>query len=100
MNHISDTISFPPLHQSSRNLGNFYDSKALFPVSLFLSLFPSSNILTFLSQNQAGVTKSCTVRLNNEIYCIRDGGEWKNCPNGPEVNDLVIEILKLYSSSS
>jgi hypothetical protein len=49
---------------------------------------------------QAGVTKSCTVRLNEEIYCIRDGGGWKDCPNGPGVNDLVIAVEKLYQSSS
>jgi hypothetical protein len=47
---------------------------------------------------KAGVTKSCTVRLNNEIYCIRDGGEWTDCPAGPGVNDLVIAIRKLYSA--
>lgn len=47
----------------------------------------------------AGVTKSCTVRLNEEIYCIRDGGEWKDCPHGAGVNDLVIAVEKLYHSS-
>jgi hypothetical protein len=47
----------------------------------------------------AGVTKSCTVRLNKEIYCIRDGGEWKDCPNGPGVNDLILAVEKLYQSS-
>ncbi|CZR63487.1 uncharacterized protein PAC_13384 [Phialocephala subalpina] len=48
----------------------------------------------------AGVTKSCTVRLNENIYCVRDGGEWKDCPNGAGVNDLVIAVEKLYRSSS
>lgn len=47
---------------------------------------------------QAGVTKSCTVRVNEEIYCVRDDGEWKECPNGSGVNDLVIAIEKLYRS--
>lgn len=47
---------------------------------------------------EAGVTKSCTVRLNEEIYCIRDGRKWINCPSGPGVNDLVIAIEKLYKS--
>jgi len=47
----------------------------------------------------AGVTSSCTVRLDEKIYCIRDDGEWKDCPNGPGVNDLVIAIEKLYQSS-
>lgn len=44
---------------------------------------------------QAGVTKSCTIRLNNEIYCIRDDEQWIDCPNGPGVNDLIIAIEKL-----
>ncbi len=48
---------------------------------------------------EAGVTKSCTVRLNNEIYCVRDDGKWSECSNGSGVNDLVIAIEKLYQSS-
>ncbi|KAF4126800.1 Gamma interferon inducible lysosomal thiol reductase (GILT) [Geosmithia morbida] len=47
---------------------------------------------------EANVTKSCTVRLDNEIYCIRDGGEWSDCPHGSGVNDLIIAIEKLYHS--
>lgn len=43
-----------------------------------------------------GVTKSCTIRLDEEIYCVRDGGEWKECPNGAGVNDLVLAIEKKY----
>jgi hypothetical protein len=49
---------------------------------------------------EAGVTKSCTVRLNEEIYCVRDGRMWKECPNGSGVNDLVIAVEKLYQQSS
>ncbi|KAI6711614.1 hypothetical protein JHW43_005892 [Diplocarpon mali] len=48
----------------------------------------------------AGVTKSCTVRLNEEIYCIRDFGEWKDCPHGAGVNDLVLAVEKLYRARS
>lgn len=48
---------------------------------------------------QANVTKSCTVRLNNEVYCILDDGEWIDCPHGPGVNDLLLAIEKLYRSS-
>lgn len=44
----------------------------------------------------AGVTKSCTVRLDNEIRCIRDDGEWKSCEDGSSVEDLVADVLKLY----
>lgn len=47
----------------------------------------------------ARITMSCTVRLNEEIYCIRDGGEWKDCPHGSEVNDLVLAVEKLYRSN-
>jgi len=49
---------------------------------------------------QVGVIKSCTVRLNEEVYCIRDDGKWSDCPNGPGVNDLVIAVEKLYQQSS
>ncbi|KAL2760344.1 hypothetical protein ACRALDRAFT_2062089, partial [Sodiomyces alcalophilus JCM 7366] len=45
---------------------------------------------------KAGVKFSCTVRLDEEIYCIRDGGEWKDCRYGPGVNDLVMNIERLY----
>lgn len=48
----------------------------------------------------AGVTKSCTVRLNEEIYCIRDNHQWKECPSGPGVNDLVNAIENLYHESA
>ncbi|KAH8678738.1 hypothetical protein BGZ60DRAFT_360800, partial [Tricladium varicosporioides] len=44
----------------------------------------------------AGVTKSCTVRLDEKIYCIRDSRQWKDCPSGSGVNDLIIAVEKLY----
>lgn len=43
-----------------------------------------------------GVTRSCTVRVDDKIYCIRDGGEWTHCPNGPGVHDLIINVEKLH----
>jgi hypothetical protein len=58
-------------------------------------LFPSNIPRSFF---QAGVTKSCTIRLDNQIYCIRDDGEWVDCPHGPKVNDLVMHITKRYSA--
>lgn len=45
---------------------------------------------------EAGVTKSCTVRLNEKIWCIRDGGEWTECPDGSSPEDLVNSIGKLH----
>jgi hypothetical protein len=47
----------------------------------------------------AGVTKSCTVRLDKQIYCVRDGGKWTDCPSGAGVNDLVLAIEKKYRAS-
>ena len=48
---------------------------------------------------KAGVTKSCTVRVAGEIWCIRDGAEWKNCPNGSGVEDLVKAVDERYSAN-
>ena len=45
---------------------------------------------------KAGVTRSCTVRLDDEIWCVRDGAQWKDCAKGPEVNNLVLAVKKRY----
>lgn len=44
----------------------------------------------------AGATTSCTVRLEGKQWCVRDGGQWKNCDSGSETGDLVKEVEKLY----
>jgi len=46
--------------------------------------------------HENNVTRSCTVRLAGEVRCIRDGGEWYDCPGGSSVDDLVGDINKLY----
>lgn len=48
---------------------------------------------------KANVTISCTVRLAGEIWCIRDGGEWKDCKGGHTVGDLVEAIEKKYNAT-
>lgn len=48
---------------------------------------------------QVNATFSCTIRLNEEVYCIRDDGEWKDCPHGSSVNDLVLSVEKLVFRS-
>lgn len=40
------------------------------------------------------VTKSCTVRVDQQVYCIRDGGEWTDCEHGSDPKSLVDEILE------
>ena len=42
------------------------------------------------------VTKSCTIRLDGKVRCIRDGGEWYDCPGGSNVTNLVADIQDLY----
>lgn len=44
------------------------------------------------------VTISCTVRLDEKVWCIRDDGEWKECERGHKVKDLVRDVDKLYSA--
>jgi hypothetical protein len=45
-------------------------------------------------------TTSCTVRLNEQERCVRDGGEWKDCENGSSVKSLVDDIEKLWSKKN
>jgi len=51
------------------------------------------------SQN-ASVVKSCTVRLNGKVRCIRDGGVWKECEDGSSVKDLVADVNELYKKAN
>ena len=46
----------------------------------------------------AGVKKSCTVRVGGELWCIMDGGKWKECKGGHEVDDLVDEVRQRYEA--
>ncbi|KAF2494331.1 hypothetical protein BU16DRAFT_528437 [Lophium mytilinum] len=49
---------------------------------------------------ELNVTKSCTVRLNNEVRCIRDDGAWSDCDGGSKPADLIDDINKLYQEAS
>ena len=50
---------------------------------------------SFNRTSEAGVSKSCTVRLNGKVRCIRDDGEWKECEGGHTAEDLVADVLEL-----
>lgn len=50
---------------------------------------------SFNRTTEAGVTKSCTVRLDGNIRCIRDGGQWKDCDGGHSPEDLIADIRQL-----
>ncbi|RHZ60254.1 hypothetical protein CDV55_103952 [Aspergillus turcosus] len=46
-----------------------------------------------------GVTTSCTVRLDEHVWCVRDDGVWKDCAQGgrgSQVSVLVEEIDKIW----
>lgn len=49
---------------------------------------------------EAGVKKSCTVRVGEETWCIMDGGEWKDCRGGHKVKDLVKEVKSRHKSNT
>lgn len=48
---------------------------------------------------ELGVKTSCTVRLDESVWCVRDGGVWKDCAKGGEgskVRTLVEEVERLW----
>lgn len=44
---------------------------------------------------EAGINKSCTIRLDGKVRCIMDGGKWTDCEGGHEVRDLVEDVMEL-----
>jgi len=46
-----------------------------------------------MRSKDANVTKSCTVRLDGEVRCIRDGGEWTECEGGHKPVDLIKDVM-------
>ncbi|KAF8059432.1 hypothetical protein HT031_005237 [Scenedesmus sp. PABB004] len=36
----------------------------------------------------AGVGTSCTIQVDGNTICVRDGGEWKDCPAGTKTDDF------------
>lgn len=52
-----------------------------------------------LRNEQLGIKQSCTVRLDESVWCVRDGGVWKDCAkggDGSKVRTLVEEVEKLW----
>jgi hypothetical protein len=39
----------------------------------------------FATTAALGVQTSCTVQVDGNTLCVRDGGEWKDCPVGPDL---------------
>jgi len=43
-----------------------------------------------------GIEKSCSIFIDNELVCIRDNGQWKECPAGHDTADFVQQIRDAY----
>jgi len=54
---------------------------------------------SFLHSQKVNVSTSCTVRLNEKVRCVYDGGEWKNCDGGSKPEDLIHDIKQLYDEA-
>jgi len=50
---------------------------------------------SFNRSSSAGVSKSCTVRLDGKTRCVRDGGKWYDCEGGSNASDLVHDVLAI-----
>ncbi|KAE8150592.1 hypothetical protein BDV25DRAFT_154097 [Aspergillus avenaceus] len=56
-----------------------------------------------LHSAELGVSTSCTVRLDESVWCVRDSGVWKDCAHAGEaskVSELVEEIEKLWDQKN
>lgn len=49
---------------------------------------------------EMNVTTSCTVRLQGQVRCVRDGDVWKDCKEGSGVGDLVGDVERLYDEAN
>ncbi|RAR09669.1 DNA binding protein [Stemphylium lycopersici] len=49
--------------------------------------------------SDVGVTTSCTVRLDDKVRCVADGGEFKDCEGGDQPEDLIRDIERLYAEA-
>jgi len=49
-----------------------------------------------LHSQAVGVQTSCTIRLDDRVRCVYDGGEWKNCDQGERPEDLIHDIERLH----
>ena len=56
-----------------------------------------------LRSDALDVRLSCTVRLDEKVWCVRDDGTWKNCAQGgrgSEVSTFVPEIERLWKEKN
>ncbi|GLB07325.1 hypothetical protein AtubIFM57258_002655 [Aspergillus tubingensis] len=76
------------------DLGDDDDSDEQTPLSGIALLRKSA-----LHSEKLNVRTSCTLRLNESTWCVRDGGVWRDCAQegeGSKVSVLVDEVKKLW----
>ncbi|KAE8385956.1 hypothetical protein BDV23DRAFT_164112 [Aspergillus alliaceus] len=52
---------------------------------------------------ELGVSTSCTVRLDDSVWCVRDGAAWRDCAKegkGSQVSVLVEEVERLWKAKN
>lgn len=54
----------------------------------------------FAATAKAGVETSCTVQIDGNSVCVRDGGEWKDCPAGSKRGDFKQLICAAYAAAN
>jgi len=45
----------------------------------------------------SGIFTSATIVVDDNPICVRDGGEWKDCPAGTEPDDFKMVICGVYA---
>lgn len=56
-------------------------------------------LLSSVQQAQrAGIVNSATIQLEGQTICVRDGGEWKQCPGGSSRDDIVGQVLRAWEA--
>ena len=54
----------------------------------------------FAATAATGIKTSCTLQVEGKTVCVRDGGEWKDCPGGSKAKDFHSTICKAYAAKN
>lgn len=49
---------------------------------------------SFKRSERLGVAKSCTIRVDDQTWCVRDNGEWKNCAEGGSDVSVLAQVVQ------
>jgi len=54
----------------------------------------------FATTTALGIQTSCTVQVDGNTLCVRDGGEWKDCPVGSDLASWKEMICAAYAAKN